>query len=388
MLLHADGGDAYSTTQLPALFLWTTSTGVVVVANAGRTGATGDNAFYFDTALASALTVTVSPTLVSGVATAVWGHAVRLLSVASHVTLGGIDTPLSRFDLVCDSTGKLSVTQTSGGTLLGTICETVTGAVPIGDGGCYIGLKIIFTADLDSAVQLEINGEVLVQGALLALGPTDTPYTTLRHGGGLADGAATWYVDDVYLLDGVPADTGVQGPDGLLYNNDFLGDVHVEALYPTAAGRTQTTDNTPWTPSAGANWQNVDDHPPDEDVTYNSAEAAGQRDTYQYILIRPLPCGTISRPLYGLIWLGRLRAEAAESEATVLPVVRRIVGGTFATDVVETGDAQLISADSYQYYPHAFDRNPTLSDAPWTWAVFLASGANAVPTEFGVQVTP
>jgi hypothetical protein len=70
--------------------------------------------------------------------------------------------------------------------------------------------------------------------------------------------------DDLYALDG----------SGTV-NNDFLGDVRVEALYPGGAGTT-----TQWTPSAGGNYACVDDVTPNDDTDYVSSSTVGQKDTY------------------------------------------------------------------------------------------------------------
>ena len=69
----------------------------------------------------------------------------------------------------------------------------------------------------------------------------------------------------------------------ILYNetgaapNAKTPETRIFAELPTGAGAT-----TAWTPSAGANWQNVDEEPNDGDTTYNSAAAAGLDDLYAF----------------------------------------------------------------------------------------------------------
>jgi hypothetical protein len=76
----------------------------------------------------------------------------------------------------------------------------------------------------------------------------------------------TSFIDDHYL-----ADTTGPAP-----NNDFLGDIRVEAIYSNAAG-----DDTDYTPSAGSNFQNVDDAgTADGDTTYNSSTTPGDQDLF------------------------------------------------------------------------------------------------------------
>lgn len=87
-------------------------------------------------------------------------------------------------------------------------------------------------------------------------------------------GSRDTHWDDIYLLDN--AASGVTGAP----NNDFLGDVIVEAIFPDANGATIEL-----TPSAGLNDDNVgiaaDKPGPDDDTTFNSSDTAGLQDTYE-----------------------------------------------------------------------------------------------------------
>lgn len=58
-------------------------------------------------------------------------------------------------------------------------------------------------------------------------------------------------------------------------DNSWPGDGHIITQLPTGAG-----NSTQWTPSAGANWQNVDEVPPNGDTDYNSVATTNQRDDY------------------------------------------------------------------------------------------------------------
>jgi len=73
------------------------------------------------------------------------------------------------------------------------------------------------------------------------------------------------YMDDFYFCDL----TGAK-------NNDFLGEVRIDAIRPNGAGT-----HTDFTPSAGSNYENVDDSPyPDDDTTYNDGSNVGDKDSY------------------------------------------------------------------------------------------------------------
>ncbi len=71
-------------------------------------------------------------------------------------------------------------------------------------------------------------------------------------------------IDDLYICDGSGS-----------VNNDFLGNLYVETIEPDGAGTT-----TDLTPSAGSNYQNVDEATIDGDTTYNTADADNEIDLY------------------------------------------------------------------------------------------------------------
>lgn len=72
-------------------------------------------------------------------------------------------------------------------------------------------------------------------------------------------------IDEIVVLDG----SGTS-------HNDFIGEFRIETLRPTANG---TTNN--FTPSAGSNWQNVDEAESDDDTTYNESNTVGHIDLFQ-----------------------------------------------------------------------------------------------------------
>jgi hypothetical protein len=74
-----------------------------------------------------------------------------------------------------------------------------------------------------------------------------------------------WCLDDIYILD----TTGSK-------NNDFLGDIRVDMINPNGAG-----NYTQLTPSAGSNYQCVDETNMD-DSDYVEGANAGDKDSYTY----------------------------------------------------------------------------------------------------------
>lgn len=393
MIRCLEGFDPYATAQLPASERWTTASGVTIEANGGRSGIAGDNAARFSTDLASILSGPLACTAVSGVEQATWGHGVLVEALTGQVTLGSLATTISRFDLVLDDDGALLVRQTAGGVLLGTICTTADGAVPLVTGGTYIEMRVRLVSGVRSAVQIRVRDQwgamnPLVQGALLALVAGES-FTTRTIGGGIDDDDCDWLVDDVYYTDGVAAATPVVYEGLLVYNDGYLGDVHVEAFYSTQDGLNLSTGNTPWVPSSGAEqYPMIDEHPPDEDTTYLEADTAEQTTTVAYESDRGsgfgrVGCTATSAPIYGLLLTGRMRTDA--DPVDVVPIVRTVVGGTLATDTVYEGDPISVDDTDYVYYPTYLDRNPNDSDAPWTFAIFSPVGGVG-DVEFGMRV--
>jgi len=153
--------------------------------------------------------------------------------------------------------------------------------------------------------------------------------------------------DDMYLCDG----TGSS-------NNDFLGDVKVTTLYPSGAG-----NSTQWTPSAGSNYQCVDESQANGDTDYVSSATATQRDTYAY--------GDLTgSPTVHAVCLAMHARKDDAGARQIKPVVRHS-----STDY----DGTAISlATSYANHRQYYDVNPGTSVA-WT-----ASDVNGA--EFGVKL--
>jgi len=90
----------------------------------------------------------------------------------------------------------------------------------------------------------------------------------LRFGGSGDNNGGVWYtLDDIYLLD----NTGT-------VNNDFLGPQMIEYVVPSGPGSL-----TEWNPTAGANWENVDETTV-LDSNLVSSDAVGAEDFYAMAL--------------------------------------------------------------------------------------------------------
>lgn len=151
-------------------------------------------------------------------------------------------------------------------------------------------------------------------------------------------------VNDLYVCDGTGS-----------VNNDFLGDVRVEALLPSGAGAT-----TQWTPNTGSNYAAVDDNPPDDDTTYVWSETADQIDTYAMGNLE-----TTAGTIHGVQYLLNVRGERSVA-LVARPASTNRVGTTQATPA------------SYAYLREIAELNPEDSAA---WEIADVNGM-----EFGVKL--
>jgi len=136
----------------------------------------------------------------------------------------------------------------------------------------YLEFKVL-THDSAGEFELRINNTEWLSASGVDTQPGSNAYHTAVRFSAFYTKRVYW--DDVYILDS----TGSA-------NNDFLGNRSVVALDPSGAG-----DSTGWTPSAGSNYENVDDGGlTDEDTTYNEA-SSDVDDLYGY---GNLPAGASS----------------------------------------------------------------------------------------------
>ena len=152
------------------------------------------------------------------------------------------------------------------------------------------------------------------------------------------------YWEDLYICDGSGS-----------IRKDFLGDLRVQAILPDGAG-----NYSQFTPSAGANYQNVDDSPPDDDATYNESSAAAQKDSFT---MGDLAGGLIAEIL-GVqtnLWMKKTDAGVL----TASPFLR-----ISSTD--HTAASHSPSAESYADYMRIWEQNPD------TAANFSVSDINAL----------
>jgi hypothetical protein len=204
----------------------------------------------------------------------------------------------------------------------------------------YIELKY---SPVSGACELRVDGSVVASGTL----PTQANIWEVRFPDVPASTPQLW-TDDVYVVD-------TSGTT----NNDYLGDVRVDLLMPTADGA-----HAGMTPSTGtAHYALVDEAAPNT-TDYVSSSVAGTKDTYIFQDI-----STNTAAIFGVAVTNYARKDAAGAGA-LANIVR--IGGTNYLQPV----AQLSA--SWTANENLVPLNPA-TNSPWT-----TSDVNSA--EFGVEV--
>lgn len=226
-------------------------------------------------------------------------------------------------------------------TLLGT---SSAGAVTAGVWR-FIEIKATIN-DTTGSVEVKVAGSTI-----LNLTSQDTKQGSTAEWAGfrLVSGGGTgqFVFDDWYILD----TSGAQ-------NNDFIGNHRVDLVQPDSAG-----DSAQYTPSAGSNYQNVDENPKDDDTTYNENATTGNKDLFNYGAMPSI--GTIS----GL----QVNTVCRETDASTFSLKTLIKTGT--TESADT--AQTIGTTTYVNLYRVSELDPDTSSA-WT-----ESGVNGA--QFGYE---
>lgn len=200
----------------------------------------------------------------------------------------------------------------------------------------YIEIDVTFNSAV-GAVTVYVNGK-----AVLTLTNVNTsPYTVAgvptnqANQFGLISAAGNGteiLVGDIYLVQGAGA----------------YGDVSNECLFPTGAGTA-----TQWTPSAGANWQCVDEATPNGDTDYVEDSTPGDRDTYAM--------GNLSGGITSIASVQNIvNARKTDSAARVIASVIRSGGTNY-------DGANMNLSSAYLFYWQDYDTDPNTA-AAWTTA--------------------
>ncbi len=244
--------------------------------------------------------------------------ATNWVCVAFQFDRTGIGTVIASFR---DSgTNQIEVRLTSTGFL-----QITRNGVFLAQGSTHLSINTLyhidFTATIDDTAgsyNLKLNGVVE-----LSASSVDTKATANAYANEVALGCAgDGNVMSVYW------DDFVCGNDQGSVNTTSPGDCRVEMRHPSGAGTT-----TQWTPSAGANWQCVDDATPNDDTDYVASATVGDKDTYAMEDITP-----VSGTIVGMVLNIHCRKDDAGTRK-IQSVVR--------TGAVEENSADLTVLDTY-----------------------------------------
>ena len=337
-LLFVDSFDHYATADI--LQKWTTKDDTIEIGAYGRNSTNG-----LRCSGGNADEVNVVYTRTANTNTCIVGFAFKWVTHtgAALSILDIRDSATTHVALLLDNTGILTVYRGLGTTLLGTTSATLASGTYY-----YIELKVAIH-DTTGTVDVQVNGS-----NVLSLTGQDTrngaaaQWTSICLGNAINNTSnKTFDYDDFYLADSSGAT-----------NNDLLGPIRVKAILPDGAGA-----STDFTPSAGSNFQNVDEASTDGDTTYNSESTAGDHDTYTYAALGL--SGTVKGVQTNLM----VRSDGAGSE-TIAPMVR-----ISSTDYQgTTANVTTSYADSRQVY----ETSPATAAA---WTVAEIDGA-----EFGIKL--
>lgn len=340
-LRFIDGAQGYNTAQMQRKWTGGLSGSVAVNATGGRRGGPSIRGTNYADGVASP-TFTAQSTWIVGFA-----YKTSALPAATRGIFQLYDSSGVGFQISINlkSDGTLEARRgTDSGTLLGTTTAVITAGT-----FCYLEVKVLIS-DTVGTVDIRKDGV-----SILALTAQDTKNTAvatadvIRFGNSLTSSAATIDFDDIYIFDSTGAT-----------NNNFAGDCRVDTTFPNAAG-----NKSQWTPSAGSNYQNVDEDPANDDTDYNFASVAATRDLYAFPDIVPTT-GTV----YGVVV--NMTARKDDATARTFRALTRSGGADFAGGTTHT------LTTSYAMYQQVLETDPNTSAA---WSI-----ANVNLAEFGVDL--
>jgi len=210
----------------------------------------------------------------------------------------------------------------------------------------------LLVADAGGRLELKVDGTQVIDFTGDTKNTANANVLSFRIGSSvLPTATATGYYDDIAFNDTAG---GV--------NDTWIGRGGIPAIFPTGAGN--STDLQLFPNTGEANWEDVDEVPPDDDTTYVFDDLIDDHDSYAASNLTAT--GTIA----AVQWLAR-----AKSDLVGAPEIARIlrIGG-----VDHQGADIGIDAD-YDYYPEILDQDPQAG--PGAWLVAAVNGM-----ELGVKI--
>lgn len=319
-LLFCDSFDHYTVTTQAARKGWSTNFNALITGRNGTSGVQLNSANNI-------VNITQGASFVCGAAVYPAGGA------TSGAIFGFQDSLTNQFELRIDAT-DLSLDLTRNATVL---ASSAANAI-VESGFQFIEFKVTI-ANSGGTAEARVNGVVVVT---LPSGDTQNTANAFANQFLLRGPGSGFRFDDLYVASGT----------------SYYGDVRVQAIYPDSAG-----NYTQFTPSAGSNYQCVDEAVANDDTDYVSSATAAQKDSYGFGAVG------ITGSVKGIQSLILHRKDDAGSR-TIRRLVR--VSGT------DYNGSNISVGDSYQYAREIIETNPNTS-ADWTIADI--DGA-----EFGVEL--
>lgn len=349
MILWADGYDYYNTAHLTAIYEEVESGASIVTG-----GRCGGNRLRIQNQPAFAgvvkgIAATTDTLIISAAINRVSGSSqpkIWVISVAG--------TPVH--DITLNNDGSL-LGRSNPDAAFPPVSWTSPGGLFSSNVTRYLEIKIKLGPSSTGRVQIRVDGSITDDydsgGVSTTSSGDGTIATGISFGGGAFSSGGLVYYDDVVIMDTSGSEC-----------NDFLGDVRLEALEPTAVG-----NKSQWTNTGGANnAASVDDGTtPDDDSTYVEANTVNLIDTNIHEDSALPTSGVVHAVLVKM-----LAKKSQPGDRTIAAVTRQ--GGT---DYV--GDDQSVVQDSYFYEYQVWQTNPATSAA---WTITEVNDA-----EYGIKLT-
>ncbi|MDD2903463.1 MAG: hypothetical protein PHU44_13620 [Syntrophales bacterium] len=193
---------------------------------------------------------------IAGISTIYFMFRLMAVSGSHNATVFSVlDTGATQLCLVLNADRTLTLRR---GNFVGTVLAT-TASIATADEWIMIEGRLVIDS-VAGIAQIKINGVMEIDFAGNTRGGSTNNINQVALGlryGGAASNSAGLIVDDLVLDD-----------------SEWIGDSRVQALVPVGAG-----NSTQWTPTAGENWECVDEVPPSNDDQVGT-NANDQLDLY------------------------------------------------------------------------------------------------------------
>lgn len=333
-LLFIDGFDHYVTADI--LKKWSAYTGAAILTTSGRRGGgalevgKGDTAQFNFTSTLGAL---------------ICGFAVKVDQITSRQPIVQfLDSVTPQVSVNVNPDGSLEVRRGLAG---GTVLSTSLPGVAQLQAWFYLEVKAVF-GNTTGAFEVRVNGNTVITATNVDTQDSANAYATmLKLYVGSTDSGGNVF-DDFYLLD-------TSGTT----NNDFLGDVRVDAYYPTSEGTVQA-----WTPTpTGTHYTTVDETAPNL-TDYVSSATVGNKELFGVTDLVNTPLSIFGVQANSAAWKTDAGLRAIKN-------LVRIAGTDYPSSAINVAETQ-------RYACNIWEKNPATSAA---WTDTAVNGA-----EFGVEV--